>query len=561
MSMLEAFMAQNESYWQNYHRLNAPSGPPILVDMMHFNLEYVACGLSAGASLRTATNRPLVGLVGRAGILDPIFPPFEMEITLQLGRSFGVERFIDMHEEVLAAPAAEAWLNPIRTIATRAEEGERLSASDIDAVKSFRDPDGFAIGRFIMDTAIRGSRIPGLLHGPDLLRWVEYLGRARNWAKGLFDSSPVTAVAVGHTDYCPYGFIAEYGLSRETPTLLWSGSDRSAYLVTRLEADATLVGACREATRVAFGQHQAVATQRDKPEVSALTRLVLSSDIATGRTGLAAEMATEESVADLRGDLFAGDPRPMVCLFAHTYSDVPCQDEALFRDHLEWLEETLKFAVRSQKFNLLIKAHPQDAAYDLTNATQRLEQRFQKHANIAFCRRPITQEVIAEQCALGVTVRGTPGFLAPVSGLRMLLAGKSVFSDAGVAMTATSINDYFEKMEDSLDTPPMTAEEIDHAKDFLVFHLLTGSRRTALTPLLRGDGRNSPFFGWTAETLRTWAPEDCELSVALVEHWSQAQGFTTAAPAIRVCTRASRRPAAPTGSGSPTRLARWLGRA
>jgi hypothetical protein len=537
MSILDQYSAQVRSFRRTYLASDDIAGAPILVDMMHSNLEYVAISLSVASSIRLATKRPLVGLIGRAGQLDSVMPPYDDEAIRLLGEAHGVERFIDMHAEILATDQAGDWLAPLREISTRGEDGSRMTPEDIDAVKGFVDPDGFPLGRFIMDTTLRATLTPSLRYGSDFSRWLEYLGQARGWAASFFAAEPVTAIAVGHSDYCPHGFLAEFGLSRGVPAVLWTASDRSAFLVNALRPGQTFIGACREANVAAFAEHEAAEAERnaDPREADALARLVIANDIQIARTGLAGDVsAIEGRILDIRAELFDNDPRPIVCLFAHTYSDVPCQDDALYRDHQEWLERTLAAAVEDQTYNLLIKAHPLDSAYDVSGLTAALDAAFSDNANIAFYYGPIENQVLARDCALGVTVRGTPGFLLPAMGLRMVLAGRSVFSDVGVAATPESHEAYLDQLRQVGEAAPLTEAEIASARRFLAFHLLTGSRRKSDVPILRSDGRDSPFFAHAGDLLKTWIPEECEVARDLARLWSPISGFEGGPASIRI---------------------------
>lgn len=539
MPTLDTYVAAASSYWRNYLRDTEISGPPILVDMLHDNLEYVTTALSAAASIRTATKRPLIGLTGPAGVMGTAASgPFDMPVMEATARAFGVEHFIDVHAAILSTPKAGDWLNPLREIAALGEDNQRFAAGHTDLVKSFTDSDGFPIGRFVMDTTMRALLTPHLRYGEEYLKWVEYLGQARDWARAFFDSGPFTAFAVGHSDYCPHGFLAELGLSKGVSTLFWTARERCAFLINSLEPGQTLIGACRDANTRAFADQKAheIATAAYPAEESGiLARLIAQGDINVARTGLAGSLAqVEDRILDVRAELFGGDPRPIICLFAHTYSDVPCQDEALYRDHHEWLEETLVATAESEAFNLLVKVHPLDAVYDSTGLTDSLAAVFADRTNIAFCRAAIENEVIARDCALGITVRGTPGFLMPPLGLRMVLAGRSVFSDAGIAETPETREQYLDLLTNVAQTRALSADEIDNAERFLAFHLLTGSPRHALVPLARSDGRDSPFFAHAAELLRSWVPENCDFTRDLARLWSPASGFQGGPANIRI---------------------------
>jgi hypothetical protein len=538
MQTLEIYTVLAGLYWRSYLRDTDISGPPILVDMLHDNLEYVATALATAASIRTATGRPLIGLTGPAGVMGTAAArPFDTEAIEDLARAFCVDHLIDVHAAILATPKTGDWLDPLRAMATLGENGQRFTPEHTDLVTAFRDSDGFPVGRFVMDTTLRASLTPHLRYGDEYLKWVEYLGQARDWAQGFF-AYPFTIFAVGHSDYCPHGFLAEFGLSRGVSALLWTCRERSAFLVNSLEPGQTLVGACRSANARAFADQKAheIATEAyPAGESSALARLVAEGNIIVARAGLMGRLShLEDRIVDIRAQLFGGDPRPIVCLFAHTYSDVPCQDEALYRDHHEWLEATLAVAAESEDFNLLVKVHPLDAHYDSTGLTNSLTEAFADRANIAFCRAPIENEVIARDCALGITVRGTPGFLMPALGLRMVLAGRSVFSDAGMAETPETREQYLDLLRNVAQLPPLSADEIDNAERFLAFHLLTGSPRHALVPLVRADGRDSPFFAHAAELLRSWVPENCDFTRDLARLWSPVTGFQGGPANIRI---------------------------
>src|SRR6516165_648049 len=161
---------------------------------------------------------------------------------------------------------------------------------------------------------------------------------------------------------------------------------------------------------------------------------------------------------------------PSYCLFAHPFTDPPpAVDESLFVDHLEWVEETCRHAAATRAYNLIVKFHPRGRSIDLCDTADRLAAAFADARNIHFTHDLIKPEELAKYCALGITVRGTPGLEMTSLGLPMMLAGRGRYSDMGLCLVPATRSEYFELLEKGPQFPIDISEQSRRARLFIAF--------------------------------------------------------------------------------------------
>ena len=219
---------------------------------------------------------------------------------------------------------------------------------------------------------------------------------------------------------------------------------------------------------------------------------------------------------------FLNSDRPNYCLFTHTFTDQPAPDEALFVDHLEWVEETCRHAVATQAYNLIIKIHPLDRAYDVSGAADRLAAAFASAPNIHFTRDQIEPEELTKHCALGLTVRGTPGLEMSAGGLPMMLAGRGLYSDTGICLVPRTRAEYFALLAQGPPFPIDIATQSLRARRYMAFDRHWSAPMTDLVPAFSHRTAADPsLWALIVDGINSACLETDQVARAIARSWSK----------------------------------------
>lgn len=412
----------------------------VYADLMHNNLEYLLRSLYIARSTAVITGCDLIGIAGNPGVVERSAYLDPKQFDFELAESFGVK-------QIIFAPAkskheACSVFEPILDPSSRCDTIGRASVETIRNLQNLQDQDGVQIGRIVQDTFMRSNLWPTVYECDALNSTREEIDTLSGWLRDIFRDRPPEAFVSGHIDYSPWGLAMQHCLAEGGKGIYYRCDVRTPiYVLGHRENKETLNGLLRRADERAFLEH------RDISQIS--------------RTSIDIRHALNDSISKNwrwtthpdAGDHFEwpfSTNLPTACLFSHTFTDQPSADESVFIDHLDWLEKTLAHAAARGDYNLLVKVHPLDGLFDLSKSIDRLENEFSIHKNIVFSRQPIPTSTIVDNCAVGITVRGTPGTEFSALGLTMLLAGRAYYDHVECVIRASSELEYFSYLEDIL---------------------------------------------------------------------------------------------------------------
>lgn len=411
-------------------------------------------------SLAILTGCRIVALAGNPGVVarSAFLSPNQLDVAL--ARSFGVSEIIFVPETPDDDEESRRSAAPIVSLLSSAAEGERVSPATLASLQSMSNRDGIQIGRAVQDTYMRANLVPTVYGGQTLLTVVKDVSRLDAWAKSLFSARPPMAFVTGHIDYSPWGLIMQRCMHAGGFGVYYRCDVRTPLYILRCrKGGETLNGLLRRADAAAFKFYRKSYPQSGN---SADIRYSLDQGVAKNWRWTAHPSRTEEGKWPLDGK------RPCVCLFTHTFTDQPAADESIFPDHLDWLEQTLDHASTNRNYDLLVKVHPLDGYFDLTNSITKLSEQYSNSPNICFQMDPIAKDSIFARCVLGLTVRGTPGLEMPAVGLPVLLAGRAYYDHIPSVSYAKDRAEYFHHIEQAVINTP-TSPDVGAARDYAAF--------------------------------------------------------------------------------------------
>ena len=533
--MEQALVAVTE-FWRTYDCSVWPDRPPILIDIFQCSAEYVWRGLVIAKFLQHITGAPLVGLLGEPGIIGPVIggDPLRRGQNVRLASAIGVSHFVEIPNEDALDTEEQAARIAIAELAHSEPEGTPLSPTAILRLREIRTESGFPIGRSVQETFMRAEREPTILAGHRLVHWTKRVLGFLGFADQLITSMRPSVFVTGHVDYCPWGTLAEL-LVRRGGRVIWYRDECRLpfHILDHIDATATLNGMIRRIERDAFSgfEHQidvagsGILGERIDALAHARSTAVRNGVGRHYRWAVADAPVGPPAAAAL----LQGQNLPNYCLFTHTFTDQPAADESLFVDYLEWIEETCRHAAATRAYNLIVKVHPLDRAYDRSGAADRLAAEFATAPNIHFTRDYIAPEQLATHCALGVTVRGTPGLVMTASGLPMMLAGRGLYSDTGICLTPRTRAEYFDLLAKGPPFPIDIVTESRRARRYMAFDRHWSAPMTPLVPTFSGRTENDPSL-WILiiDGIRAACLETDQVLRALAQAWPKGSAKVVA---------------------------------
>jgi hypothetical protein len=524
--MEQALVAVSE-FWRTYDYSVRPDRPPILIDIFQCSAEYVWRGLVIAKLLQQITGAPLVGLIGEPGIIGPVIggDPLRQGENVRLASAIGVSHFVEIPNEDALDVEEQAAHVAIAQLANSQPEGTPLSPTAILRLREIRTESGFPIGRSVQETFMRAEREPTVLAGHRLVHWTKRVLGFLGFAEKLITSMRPSVLVTGHVDYCPWGTLAEL-LVRRGGRVVWYRDECRLpfHILDHIDATATLNGMIRRIERAAFSEfeHQ-IDTNGDLAE--RIDALAEARSTAV-RNGVGRHyrwaVADPPTGAPAAPALFQSHNLPNYCLFTHTFTDQPAADESLFVDYLEWVEETCRHAAATRAYNLIVKVHPLDRAYDRAGTADCLAAEFASAPNIHFTRDYIAPEQLARHCVLGLTVRGTPGLAMTASGLPMMVAGRGLYSDTGICLTPRTRAEYFDLLAKGPPFPIDIVTQSRRARRYMAFDRHWSAPMTPLVPAFSGRTDDDPSL-WILiiDGLRAACLETDQVARAMARAWSK----------------------------------------
>jgi hypothetical protein len=538
-------LAAVAEFWRSHDWPIEPGKQPIFVDLFHSNTEYLWRSLVIAKFVQHITGAPLVGLLGESGIIAPVVgDQLSRADNVRLASAFGVNRFV----EIPNADALDSVERPTRIaiaeLATSQPDGTPLSPMAISRLREVRTELGFPIGRNVQETFMRAEREPTVLAGHRLMYWTKRVLGFLDFAERLVASMRPCVFVTGHLDYCPWGTLAELLVRRGSRVVWYRAECRlPMYILRDIDGTSTLNGAIRRIESEAFFEFERQIDRND--DLAERIDALAEARSAAVRNGIGRNyrwVSTNSLTRAPAGQaLFLNGDLPNYCLFTHTFTDQPAADEALFVDHLEWVEETCRHAAATQAYNLLVKVHPFDRDYDRSGAADRLAAAFASTPNIHFTRDCIDPEQLAKHCVLGLTVRGTPGLEMTELGLPMMAAGRGLYSDTGLCLAPPTRAAYFDILVKGPPFPIDIAAQSCRARRYMAFDRHWSAPTTPLVPSFnyrRASDRD--LWLLIMDGIRSACLETDPVARALASAWSKGSTKVVAPEVDELLTSASR---------------------
>jgi len=518
---IDQALAASSDFWRAYDRPAALEKGPILVDLMHFNGDYLWRSLVLGKLLQFNTGAPLVALLGRPGVTDPHNPAD----NAGMARALGVTEFINVPDEDAHDNYETPALKTIIDLATSLPDGVPLPPSAIVRLREVRTKAGFPIGRCVLETFMRAELEARVLAGPRLVHWAKRVLGFVDFAEQLIGQRHPSAFVTGHVDYCPWGALAELLVRRGGRVVYFREECRMPiHIIEKVDAGRTINGMIRKAEQESFSEFE-----RRIAGNSGLTARI--DALAQGRSDAVRKGVGRHhrwvapnsfSPAPVPRAIFANGALPLYVLFAHTFTDQPAADDALFVDYLEWVEETCRHAAATRAYNLIVKVHPFDHLYDRSGAIDRIAAAFADAENLHFTRDRIDPKQLAELCALGITVRGTPGLEMTELGLPMLLAGHSFYSDSGFCLAPRSRAEYFGMLAQGPPFPIDIGAQSLRCRRYRAFDRYWSAPATPLVPAFNAMAMTDQnLWALIGEGVRCACLETDQVARATAQAWSK----------------------------------------
>jgi hypothetical protein len=530
---MEQALAAASEFWRRYDFRIRPDQPPILVDLFHYSAEYIWRALVVAKLVQHITGAPIVGLLGEPGIVAPVIGGrLSQSDNMRLASAIGVRQFVEIPNEDAPDTVERAARAAIDELATSQPDGMPLPPAAIAELREIRTQSGFPIGRSVQDTLMRAEGEPTIPAGHRLKHWTRRVLGFFAFAEQLIASMRPSVFVSGHLDYCPWGTLAEL-LVRRGGRVVWFREEcrLPLHILDRIDATSTLNGMIRRLERDAFChfEHQ-IDTE---PLVAERTDVLAQASATAVRNGVgrhyrwvAADPLPGAPAAPIP---FQNEPLPTYCLFTHTFTDQPAADESLFIDYFEWVEETCRHAATTRTYNLLVKVHPLDGLYDRSGSVDRLTAEFASAANIYFTRDHIEPEQLIRRCALGLTVRGTPGLAMTALGLPMMVAGAGLYSDTGICLAPRTRAEYFDILGGGPPFPIDMAVQSRRARRYLAFDRNWSAPMTPLVPAFNCRIANDPsLWALIGDGLSSACLETDQVLRALARAWPKGSAKVVA---------------------------------
>jgi hypothetical protein len=449
-----------------------------LIDLLSHDFQHTLHALYVGRVLRQHTNCKLVGVVGTLRFSTDLCLVYNKENAIRLAQSYGVTDFLDLESADAAMPSGPVQLFSRADTSSAIESIRGCPDQSLsDLVLGWRAPNGSRIGEYIYETVLRIARDPFLENSRSKIEEVIIEAhQIYNAIAGLRSSVNIDAYASGHMCYTQWGLVADMVL-REGGKAIYCDciGNFSAYLLTRPPKQGeTLDGLVRQINNELFEREFRDQQRPDPRFVSKIQKLFSSDYFLRPFWWEPTKAPSVEFIPALskiaRAKLGWRDERPIVCVFMHCLSDVPRNDEQIYRDYYQWVLETLKIAERDNSKYWIFKTHPANrGGYDVTNTTEDLKQRFKSCEHIFFLDDELDKIEIFAICDLTVTVRGSIAYEMALFGKPVLLAGRSASSDMGFTHVAHTAAEYENLLTTDFSTLTFSHEMQERVNFYLIY--------------------------------------------------------------------------------------------
>lgn len=498
----KSFLRVNRDFWLLNTTPAVSSEKWIFVDVAHDNPAYLVCNLIVGKYLQKIYRARIVAFAKK---WQTPCPNYDASLIKELVDSYLIDEFVDLDHEI--GKSRESLPRADEAIALWHERLKDLNGHELrKTIVRFEYSKSPAVGRQIYNTYLRSALVATIDEQCEALHAcaVDAIRTNEVTRKLLQHCEPVACV-LGHYEYSPYGQIASHALS----------CGATVYMQSPLLPVSIKKFKSEEDLRCGRPSHFSGAYKRHideplakKPEllerfaISFLSRLQATRS--AGGVSIPMDMMAEKSVGgnpfgDRLRSLGMDENLPTVCLFAHAMSDsVLSQESMIFDDFGQWMSETLRFAAANQDFNVLVRPHPLNDAYETTGFLESLREQYRDIGNISFIDSDFSTHLLIKNCHAIVTVHGTPGFETSIRGGVAICAGKSRYSGLNAVLEPDSQEEYFELLSGSRIRDAQRDRFKECATVYGFFELVGGRSYCHYLPSYKLVERTAPENFWTA---------------------------------------------------------------
>lgn len=457
----KAFVEVTARQWEAFPEVTEDG--VILVDLTHDWIEYLLYSLLIAKGVQLEQKCKIVGFCLNTSVAAQSCPRLNINAIREIARAHGVYEVIHLSKDDFGHEFHNILRSSFPII------GDMLQ--NYDGFLNFRNDSDKSRAHILTcayESALRAGLVPSCEgFGREIFEATLEAKYVDEYLSTFFNTENVVAVVTGHLDYNPWRLICHHATLRSIPIYnFFTGRSVSVWRLTP-SADEPFGSAKARANAASFEASK--DGLKNSPWAYGHSTLVVptkgSSTVPLALSAAGARPLLKRHFADRYP---WRDGKPIVSVFTHTFSDIPCSDTQIFRDHSEWLKETLSFAASDDSKNWIIRPHPLDKAYDRTALIDRLRAQYAGTGNIHFA--DASQSVV--ECLtvsdLIVTVRGTIGIEATAAGIPCILAGAAPYSSCGFSRLCRTRGEYFSLLSGS-QIPIVNERERWLAQAYLLF--------------------------------------------------------------------------------------------
>lgn len=385
-------------------------------------------------------------------------------------RAFGINRFIYLNDVQLTADE-QAYC--------QASANQLLDQPlSLQLVKGWQF-EGSWIGPQIISTLSR-IRFEGMVDFSDPqvhIRLGEMLGPCLEHvlrARKLMQTHPADLGLTIEANYAAFGPLVDMAIAHNTPVIQMIQPWKDDGLIFRR---LTLSTRREHPSSVALETLDDVV-QRPWTDVEEKVLIQLFADRYGGRWFLQArnQQNTRAYTYDELATRFSLDPqKPVAVVFSQVLWDANLfYGDDIFEDYGEWFVETVRAACANPAVNWLVKIHPANVwkrsyenitrEYAETELIRREIGELPPHVKLIGADDDVNTLSLFENLDYGVTVRGTAGMEVVCFGKHCVTAGTGRYSGLGFTLDCADRQQYFHRLANLQDQPPMMAAEVLRAK-------------------------------------------------------------------------------------------------
>ncbi len=171
-----------------------------------------------------------------------------------------------------------------------------------------------------------------------------------------------------------------------------------------------------------------------------------------------------------------------VFIMPHAFSDAPHSNEyMLFRDYYQWFIETIKYVNNIRNINWIVKPHPSSYMYNETGEVEQIIKEL-KLNNIYLAPSDLSTASVFDISKTVITVSGTVGIEAACLGIKPIIAGKSIYSDFGIAFEPKDKSEYFLTLKNINSITPLSEQKIITAKAIFYWYYVGAFPDSTIVP-------------------------------------------------------------------------------